>query len=78
MDMKSTYNLCGEGSLLSQYCDEFILADIFKYTGLSLKDWLNLPRFNQNTIKSSVERKKQIETAVNNQLNSELNEIKNK
>lgn len=71
-EMKEAYNLCGEGSMLANYSDDYVMLDVFKYTGLTLKDWLNIPRFHQETIRKSIEKKKNIEIQINRDLADEL------
>lgn len=72
MDMKDCYNLCGDGSLLQQVADDFVLSDVYKYTGMSLGDWLNTTRVEQNIIKTAIGRKKNIEIEVSESINNEI------
>ena len=72
MTMKKPYDLFGEGCYLSILSDEFIIHDIYPNTGLTLKEWLNMTRVEQKIIKKSVDRKKKLQTTLNQEANNEM------
>ena len=72
MTMKKPYDLFGDGSYLSILSDEFVIYDIYPNTGLTLKEWLNMTRVEQKIIKKSVDRKKKLQTTLNQEANNEM------
>ena len=74
MLMKPAYELIGEGCLLEKYSDEFILEDIYKYTGITFSEWLNIIPVEQQVIIRSVRKKKELEIKANENLTKELKE----
>lgn len=72
--MKKAYNLSEEGSLLSYYIDDFVLLDIYKHTGMTIKEWMHLTPHGQTVLKRSVERKKKLEAEATNQLTQQMSE----
>lgn len=74
MLMKPAYELIGEGCLLEKYSDEFVLEDIYKYTGITFSEWLNIIPVEQQVIIRSVRKKKELEIKANENLTKELKE----
>lgn len=73
MTMKKPYNLFGDGSYLSMLTEEFTIFEVYSNTGITLPQWLQMTRVEHKVIKKAVDRKKKLQTAINEQTNEELN-----
>lgn len=72
--MKDAYNLSGEGSMYYTIVEEYIFLDIGKYTLLTLTDWMGLTFSEQRMIKKLVEKKKNLELKLSDEITNELKE----
>ena len=75
MTMKKPYDLVGEGSYLALLSEEFVLFEVYQNTGITLPQWLQMTRVEHKVIKKAVDRKKKLQTSINEQTNQELNEM---
>lgn len=74
VSMKDAYNIYGEGSLMHMAIEEYVMLDIGKYTLMTLGDWMHLTYHEQKTIRTIVDKKKSLESRINQEIVDDMKE----
>lgn len=74
--MRREYQIHSKTSWLYQIAQEHVMYDVYKYTGLTLGDWMNLTLTEIKVLKDVLEERKKLEAKVQSEVEKSLEEAK--